>query len=57
MPKKIEIRNVPDDLYEKLTARAGLAGKSLSDYVLDEMRRSAGRRPTLSELNERLNKK
>jgi len=37
----IQIRNVPDELHRKLKARAALAGQSLSDYLLAEIRRSA----------------
>ncbi len=53
MSKMIQIRNVPDELHRKLKARAALEGKSLSDYLLAEVRRSA-ERPTLSEMMERL---
>lgn len=49
----IQLRNVPDELHRKLKARAALAGMSLSDYLLDEIRRSA-ERPTLDELRRRL---
>lgn len=53
MPKMIQIRNVPDGLHRKLKARAAMAGMSLSDYLLAEIRRSADR-PTLEEIRERL---
>jgi len=53
MSKMIQIRNVPDELHRKLKARAALEGKSLSDYLLAEVRRSA-ERPTLAEMMERL---
>ena len=49
----IQIRNVPDALHRKLKARAAEAGMSLSEYLLREMRRVAGR-PTMEELLERL---
>jgi antitoxin FitA len=49
----IQIRNVPDDLHRRLKSRAALAGLSLSDYLLAEIRQSA-ERPTLAELRERL---
>jgi plasmid stability protein len=49
----IQIRNVPVELHRLLKARAALAGMSLSDYLLDEIRRSA-ERPTLDELRARL---
>ena len=51
--KMIQIRNVPDDLHRLLKSRAALAGRSLSDYLLEELRRVAGR-PTLRELEERI---
>ena len=56
MSKMLQLRNVPDDLHRKLKARAALAGMSLSDYVLAEIRRSA-ERPTLAELRERLHRR
>jgi plasmid stability protein len=49
----IQLRNVPDELHRKLKARAALAGMSLSDYLLAEIRRSA-ERPTMEELRQRL---
>jgi len=52
----IQIRNVPDSLHRKLKARAAMEGMSLSDYLMDEIRRSA-ERPTLKELRERLSKR
>jgi plasmid stability protein len=53
MAKMIQLRNVPDELHRKLKARAARAGKSLSDYLLDQIRRDA-ERPTMEELMERL---
>lgn len=49
----IQIRNVPDALHRKLKSRAALAGMSLSDYLLNEIRLLA-ERPTLEELRSRL---
>lgn len=40
MPKMIQIRNVPDSMHRRLKARAARAGKSLSDYLKDELARS-----------------
>ena len=37
----VQIRNVPDDLHRRLKARAALAGMSLSDYLLAQVRASA----------------
>ena len=56
MPKMIQLRNVPDGLHRVLKARAAMAGMSLSDYLLGEIREIA-ERPTLAELRERLHKR
>lgn len=53
MSKMIQLRNVPDQLHRKLKARAATEGLSLSDYLLEEIRRAA-ERPTFVELVERL---
>ena len=53
MSKMIQIRNVPEALHRTLKARAALAGMTLSDYLLEEIRRTA-QRPTLAELRQRL---
>lgn len=37
MPVMIQIRNVPDKVHRALKARSALAGKSLSDLILDEL--------------------
>jgi plasmid stability protein len=50
----IQIRHVPDALHRRLKARAALAGMSLSDYLLAEIR-TAAERPTFEELRQRLN--
>lgn len=52
----IQLRNVPDGLHRILKARAAMAGMSLSDYLLAEIKKIA-ERPTLSELRERLHKR
>jgi plasmid stability protein len=53
MSRMIQIRNVPDALHRRLKSRAALEGKSLSDYLLAEIREAA-ERPTISELRARL---
>ena len=53
MSKMIQIRHVPDDMHRKLKARAALAGMSLTDYLLAEIRHIA-ERPTEAEMFERL---
>jgi plasmid stability protein len=49
----IQIRNVPDALHRKLKSRAALAGMSLSDYLLQQIREVA-ERPTIEEMRARL---
>ena len=49
----LQVRNVPDELHRTLKSRAALAGMSLSDYALAELRRSVDR-PTRSELLDRI---
>lgn len=53
MSVMIQIRHVPDALHRRLKSRAALAGMSLSDYLLGELRGLA-ERPTLDELRTRL---
>jgi plasmid stability protein len=53
MSRMIQIRNVPDALHRRLKARAALEGKSLSDYLLKEIR-DAAERLTVEELRARL---
>jgi antitoxin FitA len=56
MSKMIQLRNVPDTLHRHLKARAAMAGMSLSDYLLMEIKEIA-ERPTLAEFRERLNQR
>jgi plasmid stability protein len=56
MTAMIQIRNVPDALHRRLKSRAALAGMSLSDYLLGEIR-SVAERPTLDELRTRLERR
>ncbi|HEX9812589.1 MAG TPA: hypothetical protein VGA88_10950 [Burkholderiales bacterium] len=56
MSTMIQIRNVPSGLHRRLKARAASAGMSLSDYLLNEIRRVA-ERPTLEEVRERLQRR
>jgi antitoxin FitA len=53
MSKMIQLRNVPDALHRTLKARAAMAGMSLSDFLLAEIRDIA-ERPTLDEFRQRL---
>ncbi|MCI0443904.1 hypothetical protein L0244_23490 [bacterium] len=52
----IQIRNVPDSLHRRLKAKAAMAGMSLSDYLLAEIR-TAAEKPTEEELRERLSRR
>lgn len=49
----IQIRHVPAQLHRTLKSRAALAGMSLSDYLLAELKAIA-ERPTLQEMQARL---
>jgi plasmid stability protein len=53
MSVMVQIRKVPDALHRRLKSRAALAGMSLSEYLLSELRQVA-ERPTLDELRARL---
>ncbi len=53
MPVMIQYRNVPEALHRRLKSRAALAGRSLSDYLLADIR-AVAERPTLEELRARL---
>jgi antitoxin FitA len=56
MSKMIQVRNVPDTLHRTIKAQAALAGMSLSDFLLAEIRRLADR-PSIAELRERLSRR
>jgi plasmid stability protein len=56
MSKMIQVRNVPDALHRRLKSRAALAGMSLSEYLLSEIR-AAAERPTIEELRARLERR
>jgi len=49
----IQLRHVPDSLHRQLKARAALAGMSLSDYLIREVRKVA-EQPTLDEIQKRI---
>jgi hypothetical protein len=49
----VQIRNMPEALHRRLKSRAALAGMSLSDYLLGEIRQIA-ERPTIEEFRARL---
>lgn len=56
MSKMIQLRNVPDALHRSLKIRAAMSGRSLSDYLLAEIKEIA-ERPTLEELRSRLHRR
>ncbi|WHZ20818.1 MAG: hypothetical protein OJF55_002967 [Rhodanobacteraceae bacterium] len=49
----IQIRNVPQRVHRTLKARAVLSGKSLSDYILEELEAMAAL-PSQQEIRARL---
>ena len=49
----VQIRNVPRELHRRLKARAAMAGMSMSEYALRELRKAL-ERPTREEILERL---
>ena len=53
MSTLVQIRNVPRDLHRRLKARAAMAGMSMSEYALRELRKAL-ERPTREEILERL---
>lgn len=53
--KMVQIRNMPERLHRRLTARAAREGKSLSGYLLEELERLAAQ-PTLAEWLDDLHK-
>lgn len=53
MAVMIQVRNVPESVHRALKARSALAGKSLSDLILDELIALASV-PSEAELKARL---
>lgn len=51
--KTLQVRNVPDDVHRRLKVRAAEQGRSLSELVLEELRRSL-ERPTRQDLLDRI---
>ena len=49
----IQIRNVPAEIHRQVKARAALAGMSMSEFVLREVKNSLAR-PTREELLARI---
>jgi plasmid stability protein len=53
MAKTIQVRDVPDDVHQRLTNRAAEERRSLSELVRAEIVEIA-RRPTMAEMLDRL---
>ena len=51
--KTIQVRDVPDDVHQRLTARAAEQRRSLSELIRSEIVQVA-RRPTMAEMLDRL---
>ena len=56
MAKTIQLRHVPDALHRKLKARAVMAGLSLSEFLVREVRKIA-KQPTSETIGERLKRR
>lgn len=56
MARMIQVRNVPEGIHRTLKAQAALAGMSLSDFLLAEIRQVA-ERPSVAELRERVRRR
>ena len=50
MSTLIQIRNVPEDVHERLKARAAAQGESLNTYMLRMVIHEAEQRPTTAEV-------
>jgi antitoxin FitA len=53
MSTNIQIRNVPSDIHRRAKARAAIAGMSLSEFVLGELKKAL-RKPTREDLLKRI---
>lgn len=53
MTTMIQIRNVPTEIHRQVKARAALAGMSMSEFILQELKRVI-ERPSRDELLDRL---
>jgi len=53
MGKMLQIRDVPEDVHERLKARAAREGRTLSDMLREELALIAGT-PTRAEVIERI---
>ena len=53
MKSNIQIRSVPQNLHKKLKDKAESSGKTLTDFLLEELKLIA-ERPTVNELKDRI---
>lgn len=53
MPKMLQLRHVPDELYRRLKSRAANAGLPLSGYLIGALHKIA-QKPSIEEMRERL---
>jgi plasmid stability protein len=51
--KTLQIRDVPEDIHATIRARAALAGKTVSQYLL-EVVTGIAKQPTLQEVADRI---
>lgn len=56
MSKTLQVRDLPDEVHERLTERAAKEGRSLSELVREVLTESAAQ-PTLAEMMERIAKR
>jgi antitoxin FitA len=55
MSRSILLHHIPEALHRELEARAALAGLSLSDFLVRELRKTA-EQPTPEEMRQRLSR-
>jgi hypothetical protein len=53
MAKNVQVKSVPDEVHLVLRRRAGAAGMSLQEYLLDHLERFAAQ-PTMAEVLDRM---
>jgi hypothetical protein len=53
MSVQITVRNVPDEVRDELAARAARRGKSMQEYLHEELRRLVAR-PAIDEVSDRI---
>ena len=53
MPKNVQVKGVPDEVHSVLRRRAGAAGMSLQEYLLEHLERFAAQ-PTMAEVLDRI---